>query len=92
MKYSGYFGPTVFKCIFRLRCSQVYEGETVISLVHLFHMNRKDLLSVDDIEQIVGKKRKSNKEERMASVKVFMLTIVLFICIGNHALASTIRD
>ncbi|XP_028397743.1 protein SDA1 homolog isoform X2 [Dendronephthya gigantea] len=30
---------------------------------------RKDLLSVDDIEQIYGKKRRSSKEERLASAK-----------------------
>ena len=39
---------------------------------------RKELLSVDDIEQIVGKKRRSNKEERLASVKVLILLYIYF--------------
>ncbi|CAB3990464.1 SDA1 homolog [Paramuricea clavata] len=38
---------------------------------------KKDLLSVDDIEQITGKKRRSNKEERIASAKVEIAFILI---------------
>ena len=42
-----------------------------------FICGRKDLLSVDDIEQINGKKRRSNKEERIASAKVEITFILI---------------
>lgn len=35
-----------------------------------YHLCRKELLSVDDIENVYGKKQRSNKEERIASAKV----------------------
>lgn len=53
-------------------CSVPTKCVVSIKIMEKYLFCRKDLLSVDDIEQIIGKKRKSNKEERMASVKVLL--------------------